>query len=311
MRQRIKVGFDRFWTGFFPDIFAAFFPQVAAKYELVPAPDPQIIFFSVFAPGFVPYVDQRRPSPFLAYPRGNYVRVFITGENVEPDMTGCDLAITFSALTAHPNHLWLPLWVYENNATFFRPDLLIRPSDTDWDEVTARKTRFCNFVYTNEMPFRNKVFTTLNAYRKIDAAGKSQNNMGGWQVPLRPSRMQAKLAFLKDYKFTLAVENAIWPGYMTEKLVDPMYVNSIPIYLGDPLARLHFDTNAYIDFTSFISLREMIAFVREVDNNRDLYLKILSTPVYRGNVIPQFARDDTILAFFDKIVAAANAPPRA
>jgi hypothetical protein len=52
-------------------------------------------------------------------------------------------------------------------------------------------------------------------------------------------------------------------------------------------------------------MREMLEFVREADNNRDLYLKLLSAPWYRGNTVPDYARDETILAFFDRIMEAA------
>ena len=62
-----------------------------------------------------------------------------------------------------------------------------------------------------------------------------------------------------------------------------------------------------IDATSFKSVREMLEFVRHIDNDRDLYLKMLAAPFYRNNVIPEYARDETILAFFDRIFAAAAA----
>jgi hypothetical protein len=51
----------------------------------------------------------------------------------------------------------------------------------------------------------------------------------------------------------------------------------------------------------------MFEFVREVDNDRDLYLKLLSAPWYRNNAVPDYAREDTILAFFTRIVEAALA----
>ena len=97
----------------------------------------------------------------------------------------------------------------------------------------------------------------------------------------------------------------IWPGYMTEKLVDPMFANSVPIYVGDPQVSRSFDPASYVDLTRFGSIREMLEFVREADNDRDLYLKLLSAPWYRGNTVPDYARDDTILAFFDRIMEAA------
>ena len=67
--------------------------------------------------------------------------------------------------------------------------------------------------------------------------------MNGWQVP---AGCRAKLDFIRSYKFTLAVENEIWPGYQTEKLIHPMLVNSIAIYVGDPLTRNHFDTAGHL-----------------------------------------------------------------
>jgi hypothetical protein len=54
-------------------------------------------------------------------------------------------------------------------------------------------------------------------------------------------------------------------------------------------------------------MKEMLDFVRAVDNDRDLYFKMLAAPFYRGNAIPGYARDETTLAFFDRIVEAALA----
>ena len=80
---------------------------------------------------------------------------------------------------------------------------------------------------------------------------------------------------------------------MTEKLVDPMFAHSIPIYVGDPQAQLSFDPSSYIDVARFSDLKQMIEFVREVDNDRALYLKMLAAPYYRDNAIPDYARDAT------------------
>jgi len=306
-RPQIRVAFAYFWPGFTPDNFRSFFPFVYDKYDLVPSSEPEIVFYSVFSPQFRPYADAREIHPVTRVPPGKYLRVFVTGENFEPDMANCEFAMSFSALVSHPNHLRLPLWVYENRGWGFTPERLVKRPDTDWEKIAAEKTAFCNFVYLHEVPFRDAIFRTLSAYKRVDAAGRCQNNMNGWTVPYAPSRVTGKVDFFRRYKFTLSVENTIWPGYMTEKLVDPMYVASIPIYAGDPLAKRSFNPEGYIDFTSFASMKEMLEFVREVDNDRDLYLKMLAAPFYRANTIPDYARDETILAFFDRIAAAALA----
>jgi alpha(1,3/1,4) fucosyltransferase len=307
MKPTIRINFAAFWPGFSPDHFRRFFPIVYDKYDVVLSQDPEVVFYSVFSQHFVPYADARNHPPLTRLPAGKFVRVFITGENFEPDMSSCEFAITFSSLVDHENHLRLPLWVYENRAWGFGPERLVKPAGTDWEKIAAEKTQFCNFVYLHPVPFRDAIFRMLNTYRRVDSAGQHLNNMDGWKVPTSPSRVGGKVEFFRRYKFTLAIENAIWPGYMTEKLVDPMLAHSIPIYVGDPQAQASFDPASYIDFACFTDMKQMLEFVREVDNDRALYLKLLAAPWYRNNAIPDYARDATTLAFFDRIFAAALA----
>lgn len=306
MKPQIRVGFAFFWPSFTPDDFRAFFPFVCDKYELVPSAEPEVVFYSVFAPGFTPYADPRIPVRAGLTP-GPYVRVFLTGENFEPAMDNCEFAMSFSAQIRHPNHLRLPLWVYENRGWGYGPQRLVKQADTDWEKLAAEKTAFCNYVYLHPVPYRDSIFSALSTYKRVDAAGRCMNNMDGWTVPMSPNRLAGKLDFFKRYKFTLALENSVWPGYMTEKLVDPMYVGSIPIYIGDPKARDSFNTESYIDATSFRTANEMLDFVRAVDSDPALYMKMLAAPFYKNNTIPDYARDDKILAFFDRIFAAALA----
>ena len=59
-------------------------------------------------------------------------------------------------------------------------------------------------------------------------------------------RVADKRAFLADHRFTIAFENESHSGYTTEKVVEPMLVNSIPIYWGDPLIGRDFDTRSFL-----------------------------------------------------------------
>ena len=305
MKPSLRVNFAAFWPGFHPEHFRRFFPAFFDKYDAQLSPDPEIVFYSVYSKAFVPYADPRTNPPLTRIPPGKYVRVFLTGENFEPDMSTCEFAISFSTLVHHANHLRLPLWVYENSAWGYPAELLIKRADTDWEKVAAEKTQFCNFVYLHPVPYRDAIFRMLCQYKPVDSAGDHLNTMNGWTVPMSPSRVAGKIDFFRRYKFTLAIENAIWPGYMTEKLVDPMFAHSIPIYVGDPQAHASFDTSSYIDVTRFTDIRRMLEFVREVDNDRALYLKLLAAPYYRDNTIPDYARAERIESFFDRIAAAA------
>ena len=307
MKPSLRVNFAAFWPGFHPEHFRRFFPSLFDKYEVQLSPDPEIVFYSVYSKQFIPYANPASNPPLTRIPPGNYVRVFLTGENFEPDMTSCEFAISFSTLVQHENHLRLPLWMYENRAWGYAPELLVKRADTDWEKVAAEKTKFCNFVYMHPVPHRDAIFRMLSAYKPVDSAGGHLNTMGGWMVPTSPSRVAGKVDFFRRYKFTLAIENAIWPGYMTEKLVDPMFAHSIPIYVGDPQAQLSFDTSSYIDFARFTDIKQMLEFVREVDNDRTLYLKLLAAPYYRNNAIPDYAHRERIESFFDRIATTALA----
>jgi alpha(1,3/1,4) fucosyltransferase len=302
-KPQIRVAFKYFWPTFdFHDCF----PSVYDKYDFLPSPNPEVIFYSVFTPQFS-LSDNRNHSPLTRYPAGDYVRVFITGENFEPDLTDCEFAITFSVLVDHPNHLRLPLWVYENRSWGYGPERLVKDPNTDWQKLARQKTSFCNFIYRQPVSYRDTILQMLKQYKHVDSAGPHLNNLSAWTVPKVPNRLIPKINFLQRFKFTLAIENSIWPGYMTEKLVDPMYAASLPIYVGDPKAMLTFNPDSYIDFSCFANMKEMIEFVREVDNDDELYLRMLAAPFYRDNAIPKFARDDTIRAFFDRIAQAVFA----
>ena len=276
-------------------------PWFFEKYDLVLSPDPEVVFYSVFTPGNgVPLLGGHFSRAMPVLPKGRYIRVFMTGENVEPVMEECDFAVTFSRLVDHPNHLRRPLWVGALSSAGSSLQALVKNPSTDWEKVARAKTRFCNYVYSKDVDFRVGILRELERYKPVDAAGSSQNNQGGRLVP--PGQ-EAKIEFLRAYKFTLALENNVWPGYTTEKIVEPMVAASIPIYVGDPQAHYEFNPESYIDFSRFASLKEMLEFVREVDNNDRLYIDMLSRPFYRENTVPECARPDTYLRFFDRIYA--------
>jgi hypothetical protein len=46
------------------------------------------------------------------------------------------------------------------------------------------------------------------------------------------SSFQTHESLLKDYTYTLAIENTRHPAYFSEKLLDPLVYQTIPVYLG-------------------------------------------------------------------------------
>jgi hypothetical protein len=60
-----------------------------------------------------------------------------------------------------------------------------------------------------------------------------------------------KVEKLSNYRFSLCFENAIYKGYITEKIFDCFYATCVPIYLGAPDIESYIPTCCYIDFRNF------------------------------------------------------------
>ena len=76
-----------------------------------------------------------------------------------------------------------------------------------------------------------------------------------------------KLHFIKDYKFVISFENSSHEGYTTEKILEPLLANCIPIYWGDPKVNLDFNKNRFLNYTDFRNEKEFINKILEVDND--------------------------------------------
>jgi hypothetical protein len=208
---------------------------------------------------------------------------------VPPDWQTTDWAFSFEHST-HPRHFRLPLW-----PLYVDPLRLVKPPEHDPAAILARKRKFCAFLVSNPLcRTRNDFFHRLSRYKPVDSGGRVLNTLG--------YRVTDKWGFLADYKFTIAFENVSWPGYTTEKIADPMLVDSLPIYWGDPLVGRDFDTRSFLSAHDSAALDDLVDRVIAVDRDPDLHLRLLSRPWYHGNRVPRCAAADAILAQFVRII---------
>lgn len=145
-------------------------------------------------------------------------------------------------------------------------------------------------VQTN--PLRERFFRRLSEYKRVDSGGRYLNNIGG-PVP-------DKLAFLADYKFTIAFENSQVSGYATEKVIDPMRVASMPIYCGDPSIGVDFNTHAMVVIQDEAGVEAAIDEIVRLDNDDEAYLAKLAKPWFTSPDVPQVYAE-RLCRFFDGI----------
>ena len=217
-------------------------------------------------------------------------KAHFTGENTAPVREeGVFLNMGFrQVLGDDRGYLRLPLWMLEIDWFGADADKIVNPKPLPLDSVVnsytdliPRKTKFCSFIVTNGMnPVRNNAFKWLNAYKHVDSAGRLFNNvgdalfagLGGGGGELK------KHEFLKDYKFSIAYENASSEGYTTEKILHAKAAGCIPIYWGDPMVNRDFDANGFLNAEKVNTPEDLIALVQKVENDDELYRKMMSIP---------------------------------
>lgn len=183
------------------------------------------------------------PYGFDVPPPGPYVTVAYICENLRYDGPACDFI--FRVPTAAPKGILSERIQWHG----FDPQDLVKPRDIDVDAIAESKDKFCCFLYSNRVPYRERIFRELSKYKRVDAPGVSMNNHPSIDGDALPgeTKWETKRRFLARYKFTLALENFVFSGYQTEKLYDAMLAFSVPVYVGDPRVTEIFDEGSFVN----------------------------------------------------------------
>jgi hypothetical protein len=72
-------------------------------------------------------------------------------------------------------------------------------------------------------------------------------------------KIEKKLEGLRDYRFSIAIENCRSDYYFTEKLIDCFATGTVPIYWGCPSVGCFFNTEGILAFESFRELKKIMS----------------------------------------------------
>lgn len=272
MKEKIKIGFTDFWgydqylfnpnDNYFVDLFSL-------KYDVVVSNDnPDLLIYSVFGEQFKNY---------------DCKKILFNGENREmlEHYSRADVALSHHNRKAH--EIYMPLWVIFVN-WFNKDQLRPLPSNPTYllslDKIQNNRERFlntdrkfCAFINNNPVQDRIDLFNDLQAYDKVDSYGSLFNNVG---YQLRGSEKD-KVDLLHNYKFTIAYENSIHHGYVTEKIIQPMEAGCIPIYKGG-------------FFNPYFDMDAVITFPNDIFENRKNYKDLVMIPPLRlDNIMNDFS----------------------
>lgn len=289
-KPTLSISFHNFWRGF--DAKNSFFARaLGAEFHVkVDKVGRDVQISSVMGSELLP-----------APPSGTRpLRVWFTGEAREPQGQLFDMFFGFRPETPLLGGRWhrFPLWItyldWWDVTSPFHFEKLMTPRRSD-----GTRPRFCNFIYSAPATIRSEFFVRLDEARRVDSFGKVLNNQGGH----RPRGRLGKMEVLSESTFSIAFENQIAPGYVTEKLVEPLLTGSIPIYWGAPEARTDFNPDAFIFAADFATFDALVAHVIDLANSRDAIEALVAAPAFRDGRIPYEHRPEF---FVDRIYAALS-----
>ena len=254
--RTITVKFVDFWPSFDENdnkFLAALRSGMDA--QVIPSSSPEIpdlLFYSQFGMRHLDYESS--------------VKIYYTGENDVPDFNECDYAISFHHIDFGRRHLRYPIYMlYEHEelgSGHYAPAAR-----------QAVERPFCSFLMRNHYncdPRRLEIVDAVESYRPIAYGGPWRNNIGG--------PVEEKIPFIAGYKFNLALENSLLPGYVTEKLLEPLVADTVPIYWGPDDAADEFNPEAFMRVRDYNDTASFVEALRALDTDDAAYMAMLRAP---------------------------------
>jgi hypothetical protein len=139
----------------------------------------------------------------------------------------------------------------------FKEKVIITPYGGTWvwpvkNQKIHKKTKICSYIcsnknYTEDQTMRINILNYFyrNPHSNIELFGRGHN-----PLPENHERGEydGKILALKDFAFSLVIENHVQDNYFSEKLLDCFLTGTIPIYQGCRQISNYFNTDGIITF---------------------------------------------------------------
>jgi hypothetical protein len=209
-------------------------------------------------------------------PRRGRTRVWFTGENIRvPFGQDFDYSLSYEQDSYESNNVYLPLW-YTHLDWFGKPEFNHRVGEdvsssnllNPRQMASSKRKLACAFI-GNPHPMRSRAIEALSRSGVVDVFG---NSVG------KPVQYKADVA--KDYKYMICFENDLYPGYVTEKLLDAYLSGTVPFYWGDLGNDQHVNRQCFLNLSDFSSLEDAVSHLSAIDDEQ--YNSIFNQPFLKS-----------------------------
>ena len=177
--------------------------------------------------------------------------------------------------------------------------------------IPMNQRNFCDFIFSNGKHFgpRDDFFQTLNQLRSVDSLGPHLRNAESFEElkPFGPGWELEKIKRQSRYKFSISIENGIYGGYTTEKIITSVIAGSIPIYWGNPQVAIDFNPERLINLDQFDSLETAAKYVCELAENETELERIVNLPLMTNAQLLRVRESEfEIVTMLEKIIETAT-----
>ncbi len=204
------------------------------------------------------------------------INLWWTFENRRPPSGIFDGTISFDLESYSGTNLYFPL-VYQyldvsgNGGTYVKHRKTIREcmSGRDiYDVEIHKKKNFVSVFMNNPHPMRLRVIEKLNKLGEVAIFGRYSGRY-----------VQDKIGTANRYNFNLCFENDLYPGYVTEKVLEAWLSESVPLYWGDDALKI-LNPKAIVNLCEFSNVESFVEYVNYLQNSPELMLEIINQPLF-------------------------------
>jgi hypothetical protein len=134
-----------------------------------------------------------------------------------------------------------------------------------------QKNNFMVSFINNPHPIRLRAQEYLSKIDSIHAFGRSVDNY-----------VQDKISTSEKYWFSLCFENDLYPGYVTEKVLEAWLGWTIPLYWGNDAYEI-LNPAAIINLSKFPSMIDFINYVENLYKNKSAMVEMINQPLLAKN----------------------------
>ena len=147
-------------------------------------------------------------------------------------------------------------------------------------DLIGHPAAFCNFLYSNAEahPMRDALFYRISEYKRVDSLGRHLNNTGRGGTGYGGGHAAESVLLRQGYKFSIAAENAEFPGYTSEKIFCALAARTVPIYWGNPDICEDVNPAAFISVRDYPDNKALIERIKHIDCDDSLWLEMVLQP---------------------------------